>query len=105
MADWFFTDYDTYRDLYDAVASTWVVEATEDGARVASVGTAAPEYRIAVLRDNEEMDEVYATDWQDEQEATFPPLDSGEYIVTVEARPRDDDNAESKGNWEVLHVD
>jgi hypothetical protein len=102
--DPFFTDYDTYRGLYDAVASTWITKVSEDDVSVASIGTAMPEYRISVLR-GEEMDVVYSTDWQENREAVFPDLDPGDYIVTVEARPLGDDGAAPKGNWEELHVD
>jgi hypothetical protein len=105
MAERFFTGYDTYRELYDAVASTWVVEASASGARVASVGTAAPAYRVTILRDDEAMDAVYATDWQIATDVAFPPLDAGDYIVTVEARPQGDEDAAPKGNWDELHVD
>ncbi|MDR1496773.1 MAG: hypothetical protein LBS67_07660 [Clostridiales Family XIII bacterium] len=103
--DEFFTEYDTYRELYDAVASTWVTEATESGARVASIGTATPEYRVSVLNDDEDMETVYAGDWQTDDVAAFPPLESGDYVVTVEARPLGDEDAAPKGNWTELHVD
>jgi hypothetical protein len=99
----FFTDYDTYRGLYDAVASTWITKVSEGGASVASIGTATPEYRITVLK-GEEMGVVYATDWQTDGEAVFPGLEPGDYIVTVEARPVGDEDATPKGNWEELHV-
>jgi hypothetical protein len=101
----FFTGYDTYRSLYNAVASTWVTEATDSGARVSSVGTAAPEYRVTVLADDEEMDTVRAGDWQTDEEAVFQPLAPGDYLVTVEARPRGDEDAAPKGNWMEIHVD
>jgi hypothetical protein len=100
----FFTAYDEYLDRYDAVASTWVT-ATEGGARAASVGTATPEYRIAVLRDDEEMEEVYRTAWQTDEKAEFPSLAPGDYLVTVEARPRGDEDASPKRNWADLRVD
>jgi len=103
--DKFFTDYDTYRDLYHAVASTWVTKSTKSGVHVASIGTATPEYRVTILHDNEEMDAVRSVDWQIGAEVEFPPLDPGDYIVTVEARPQGDEDAELKGNWDALHVD
>jgi hypothetical protein len=101
----FFTSYDTYRGLYNAVASTWVTEATDRGARVSSVGTATPEYRVAVLTDDDNMDTVRSVDWQTDDEAEFFPLKPGDYIVTVEARPRGDEDAAPKGNWVEIHVD
>jgi hypothetical protein len=103
--DAFFTGYGTYLDLYKAVASTWVTEADADSAGVASVGTASPEYRVAVLTDDEDMEPVRTTDWQTGREAAYPALEPGDYIVTVEARPLGDEEAEPKGNWKELHVD
>jgi hypothetical protein len=104
ITDMFFADYNTYCELHNAVASTWVTDADESSVRVACVGTATPEYRITVLYDNEDMTEVIQTDWQSDTAATFPPLDPGDYIVTVEARPQGDEEAGTKGNWENLYV-
>jgi hypothetical protein len=101
----FFTSYDEYRALYNAVASAWITEATKSGARVAATGTAIPEYRVSVLHDDEEMESVYAGEWQTDDAANFPPLPSGDYLVTVEARPLGNDNADLKGSWTELHVD
>jgi hypothetical protein len=101
----FLGDYEAYREQYRAVASTWVTEARPDGAQVASIGTVVPEYRVAVLTDDDAMDVVLSTDWQTGDTAQYDELSPGDYIVTVEARPFGDDDAEPKGNWTELHVD
>jgi hypothetical protein len=101
----FFTSYETYRELYDTIASTWVTKATASGASVTSIGTAKPEYRVAVLVDDEDRDIVREEDWRLGEDAQFQTLESGDYIVTVEARPEGDDDAEPKRNWIELRVD
>jgi hypothetical protein len=101
----FFTNYETYRDRYNAVASTWVIKATANSASVDSVGTATPEYRVTVLIDNEDMDMVREEAWHRGKNTKFKTLGPGDYIVTVEARPEGDDNAVPKGNWFALRID
>jgi hypothetical protein len=104
-AEKFFADYGTYRELYHAVASTWVESVSAGGVRVASVGTAEPEYRVAVLRDDGEWSKVYRSEWQVGAKFSLPALEAGDYTVTVEARPQDGEGIGTKGNSEELHVE